>query len=57
MPLVKRCVCCGRIADTPYDAMPYRKGIACAECYNKWVKPALKWKGDKHNYYDKAKTY
>lgn len=57
MPLVKRCVCCGRVADIPYDAMPYRKGVACAECYNKWVKPALKWKGDKHNFYDKAKTY
>lgn len=56
MPLVKRCCICGRIADKPYDAMPYKRGVACELCYKKQVEPSIKWKGDKHNYYAKAKT-
>lgn len=56
MPLVKRCCICGRIADNPYDAMPYKRGVACELCYKKQVEPSIKWKGDKHNYYAKTKT-
>lgn len=40
MPLVKRCACCGRLAEPPKNAMPYRKGYACQECYKNWVLPA-----------------
>lgn len=51
MPLVKRCCICGRIADHPHDAFPYKKGVACDNCYNSQVKPSKKWKKDKYNFY------
>ena len=40
MPLMFRCVCCGRLCDTPHDAMPYKKGKCCTECLIKYVRPA-----------------
>lgn len=49
MPLVKRCVICGRIADNEYSAYPYKKnGVACPKCYVNRVLPAIK---DKQTYY------
>ena len=49
MPLVKRCVICGRIADIEYNAYPYKKnGVACPLCYQNRVLPAIK---DKETYY------
>ena len=42
MPLVKRCCICGRIADRPHNAEPYKVGYACDECYVKTVIPSLK---------------
>lgn len=48
MPLVKRCVCCGRLADIPHNAMPYKKGVCCQECYVKVVKPSMEWKWGKY---------
>lgn len=58
MPLYKRCCICGRLCGKePHDAMPYKKGFACDECYVKQVIPSIKWKGDKYNKYAKKKTY
>ena len=37
MPLLKRCCICGRIADRPHSAIPYRNGWCCDECYVKHV--------------------
>lgn len=51
MPLVKRCCICGRIADNPKDAMPYKKGYACEKCYVEQVVPSKKWKNNKYNKY------
>lgn len=52
MPLYKRCCICGRIADDPHDAEPYKRGgYACDECYVKRVIPSVKWKGNKFNKY------
>ena len=49
MPLVKRCVICGRIADTELSAYPYKKnGVACPLCYNTTV---LEAKKDMESYY------
>lgn len=49
MPLVKRCVICGRIADVECDAYPYKKsGVACPQCYQTHVKQAIK---DRDSYY------
>ena len=51
MPLLKRCCICGRIADKPYDAMPYRKGFACQTCFEKNVAPAIKDKKERYKRY------
>ena len=49
MPLVKRCVICGRIADIECSAYPYKKsGVACPQCYQTHVKQAIK---DRDSYY------
>lgn len=41
--LLKRCVICGRIADTEHNAYPYKKnGVACSLCYNTTVLQAKK---------------
>lgn len=52
MPLVKRCCICGRIADNPHDALPYKKGVACDVCFTTQVVPSKKWKKDKFNKYE-----
>lgn len=57
MPLVKRCCICGRIADNPHDAAPYKKGFACDTCFIEQVMPSKKWKESKYNRYGKTKTY
>ena len=49
MPLVKRCVICGRITESQHSAYPYKQsGVACECCYLGTVLPAIK---DKKNYY------
>ena len=57
MPLVKRCCICGRIADNPHDATPYKRGFACDLCFKEQVMPSKKWKESKYNRYGKTKTY
>ena len=52
MPLVKRCCICGRIADNPHDATPYKKGFACDKCYVEQVIPSMKWKKSKGYRYE-----
>ena len=48
MPLVKRCVICGRICAKERSAKPYKdKGWACDECYISRVKPAIKHEEEK----------
>lgn len=57
MPLVKRCCICGRIANRPHSAIPYKNnGWACDKCYIEQVVPSKKWKGNKYNRYGKTKT-
>ena len=56
MPLKIRCCICGRIADNPHSASPYKRGYACDECYIKTVLPSSKWKGDKFYKYGKSKN-
>ena len=47
MPLVKRCVICGRIADVQLNAYPYKEhGVACPICYEKHVLEAIKDRTD-----------
>lgn len=46
MPLVKRCCMCGRIADHPHSAIPYKDGVVCDECYVKQIIPARQRKRD-----------
>ena len=46
MPLVKRCCMCGRIADHPHSAIPYKNGVVCDECYVKQIIPARQRKRD-----------
>lgn len=54
MPLVKRCCICGRIANNPRSAYPYKKsGFACEQCYASHVVPSAKWKGSKYNKYER----
>lgn len=49
MPLVKRCVICGRITESQHSAYPYKNsGVACECCYRETVLPAVK---DKRNFY------
>lgn len=49
MPLLKRCVICGRIADNEYNAYPYKKsGVACPLCFTNHVLPAIK---DRRTYF------
>lgn len=53
MPLVKRCVICGQVTESELSAYPYKShGVACPNCYQKHVAPALR---DKNNYF--RKTY
>lgn len=52
MPLVKRCCICGRIADNPHEARPYKKGgYACDICYTEKVLASKKWKAEKYYKY------
>ena len=54
MPIVKRCCVCGRVADNPHDARPYKDyGYACDKCYISHVVPSKKWKESKYNKYGK----
>lgn len=49
MPLVKRCVICGRITESQHSAHPYKEnGVACECCFVNTVLPAIK---DKKNYF------
>lgn len=42
MPLMYKCVCCGRLCGKkPHSAEPYKKGWACDECNVKYVIPSI----------------
>ena len=48
MPLVKRCIICGRVVGREHSAKPYKtKGCACDECYVNRVVPAIKIEEDR----------